>query len=176
MVFKVESDRVVRITYRILDSEGRLMEERSPEHSYEYLHGRAQIVGPVERVLEGKTAGFQAEVMVTPTDGYGNYDPSLVADLPRDRFPAKVDVAVGMKFSTQGPSGASMTVRVIEVDDESVTVDGNHPLAGLDLVFDVKILNVREATSEELDAGRVGAESVEDDLMSDGDTGSGTVH
>lgn len=154
MVVKVENDCVVRIAYRISDVDGHLMEERTPDHAYEYLHGRAQIVGPVERALEGKTPGFQAEISITPRDGYGEYDPALVTEVSRDLLPTDIEIAVGMKFSTQTASGVSLTVRVIEIEDDIVTLDGNHPLAGLELIFDVKVLSVRAATELEKSNGR----------------------
>lgn len=142
MAFRVESGRKVRLSYRILDKEGRLLEERTPEHPYEYEQGSGQIVAPVERALNGKTAGFKAEVHVNPRDGYGEYDPGLVAELPLSSFPNCDQLKVGMKYNTLGPSGQKMTVRVIDVEDDLVTVDGNHPLAGLELVFEVQILEV----------------------------------
>lgn len=156
MAIRIELDRVVKLVYRIVDGAGRVLEDRSPENPYEYLHGRGQIVGPVERAVEGKTAGFQAEVQVTPREGFGEYDPSLVVEIPRSRFPAGVDVRADMKFNTMGPSGSMITVRVVEVDDETVTVDGNHPLAGVAVVFDLRVLDVREASADEIESGRVG--------------------
>lgn len=166
MAIKVEANRVVKIAYRITDASGRLLEERTPENAYEYIQGGGQIVAPVERALHGRTAGFSTEVSCTPRDAYGEYDPSLVAEIPRAKFPAGGAVEVGMKFNTLGPGGNNVIVRVIEVDDAVVTVDGNHPLAGLDLIFDVRVLDVREATEHELSEGRVHAAS----------SGRGAVH
>jgi FKBP-type peptidyl-prolyl cis-trans isomerase SlyD len=144
MALRIEPGRIVRIAYRIVDSNNRLLEEFTPEKPYEYRHGEGQIVGPIERALLGKTAGFRAEVPVTPRDGYGDYDPSLVGDWPRSRFPNSSQIKVGMKFNTIGPDSRQITIRVIDVDDDKVSVDGNHPLAGLDLVFVIQVLEVRE--------------------------------
>jgi len=148
MAFRVESGSKVRISYRILDGDGRLLEERTPENPYEYEQGSEQILAPVERALDGKTAGFKTELHLSPAEGYGDYDPGLVADLPRASFPNRDQLKVGMKFNTRGPSGQAMTVRVIDVEDDVVTVDGNHPLAGLELVFEVQILEVLEGAGE----------------------------
>lgn len=153
---KIEKDRVVKISYRLLDTGGRVLEERSPETPYEYMQGRGQIVPPVERELEGKTAGFTASVAVSPREGYGDYQPSLVADIPRASFPRDLELRVDMKFNTHGVNGEPMTVRVVEISRDAVTVDGNHPLAGLDLIFEVRVLDVRAASLDEEQTGRPG--------------------
>ena len=155
MAIRIANDKVVTIAYRLLDSDGRLLEEKTPEAPYEYVHGRGLIVPPVERALEGKTAGFRAEISITPRDGYGEYDANLVGEIPRSHFPPGVELSVGMKFDTQNALGQKHTVRVLEIEDEMVTVDGNHPLAGLELVFEVRVLDVRDASGEEKESGRV---------------------
>ena len=151
---KITGDKVVRITYRIIDKDGRLLEERTPENSYEYLHGRGHIVPPVEFRLEGKTIGFRDEIFVSPREAYGDYQPNLVAELKRAHFPLDSKVEVGMKFNTLNANGQSVVVRIIEIEDDRITVDGNHPLAGLELIFEVRVLGVREATADELTSGR----------------------
>ena len=170
MAIKIDQTCWVTIAYRISDLEGRLLEERTPEHPYEYLQGSGQINGPVERALEGKTAGYRTEITVTPRDSYGEYDATLVAEVPLSNFPPHTDPQVGMKFNTTASDGATLTVRVIEVTEDSVTVDGNHPLAGLELVFSVQVLDVREASKSEL--------GEEDETGASGGIrgGSGTMH
>lgn len=153
----IELDRIVKLTYRLLDADGRVLDERTPANPYEFMAGRGQIVAPVERAILGKTAGFRCEVHVTPREGYGDYKPDLVVDIPRTSFPADLEIEVDMKFNTQDPNGDPMTVRVIEVSKSVVTVDGNHPLAGLELDFEVRVLDVRAASEEELQLGRPGA-------------------
>ncbi len=154
---QIEKDRIVKLSYRLMDTSGRLLEERTPENPYEYMQGRNQVVTPVEKAIEGMAAGFTARVPVAPADGYGDYHPGLVIDIPRSNFPEKVEVKVDMKFNTHGENGQPMTVRVIEVRKDVVTVDGNHPLAGLDLIFEVKVLDVRAASRDETESGRPGA-------------------
>ncbi|MES2966021.1 MAG: peptidylprolyl isomerase [Bdellovibrionota bacterium] len=149
MAITIEEGRVVQLSYRIVDQSGRVLDERTPEQPYEYIHGQAQIVPPVERAVKGRTAGYTCEVSVAPRDAYGDYNPGLVIDIPRSNFPATTGVEVGMKFNTTDPEGRTLAVRVIEVGDEVVTVDGNHPLAGLDLIFEVKVLSVREPSPAE---------------------------
>lgn len=174
MALKITADRVVSITYRITDTEGRVLDECTPAQPYEYLHGRGQIVAPVERLLEGKTAGFTGEVSVSPRDAYGEYNPALVAELPRSHFPRDLDIQVGMKFNTVAPDGRAVTVRVTAVEGDKVTIDGNHPLAGINLIFELKVLDVREATADELEKGRI-AEIIVKKSGYSGE-GSGTLH
>ncbi|HVK60813.1 MAG TPA: peptidylprolyl isomerase [Bdellovibrionales bacterium] len=169
MSLPVETDRVVKLTYRILTEDGRVLEEKTPENPYEYLQGHNQIVGPVERAVEGKTAGFRCEVNVTPRDGYGDYKPDLVTELPVSHFPAGVELKVGMKFGTRTAEGQAMTIRILEIEGDVVTVDGNHPLAGLELIFEVRVLDVREASEGEIEAGRPG-------VSLSSSSGSGSLH
>jgi FKBP-type peptidyl-prolyl cis-trans isomerase SlyD len=149
MAITIEEGRVVQLSYRIVDSNGRVLDERTPEQPYEYIHGQSQIVPPVERAVKGRTAGYTCEVSVAPRDAYGDYNPNLVIDIPRSNFPTSVEVKVGMKFNTTDPEGRTLAVRVIELSDDVITVDGNHPLAGLDLIFEVKVLSVREPSPAE---------------------------
>jgi len=165
MALRIEPGRIVRLAYRILDSDGRVLEEFTPEQPYEYRQGEGQIVGPVERALAGKTAGFRAEISVTPRDGYGDYDPSLVGELPLSGFPNGIQIKVGIKFNTIGPDLRNITIRVIGVDEDVVSVDGNHPLAGLDLVFAIQVLEVLEGEPNESEA-RDNAQSL--DVLKDG--------
>jgi FKBP-type peptidyl-prolyl cis-trans isomerase SlyD len=157
MATKIKQNTVVRLVYRLTDSDGRLIEDRTPENPFEFLQGLGQVVAPVERAIEGKTAGFRCEVTVSPRDGYGEYDPSLVVEIPQEEFPEGRTIEVGMKFNTMGPRGKPVVVRVIAAEDGVVTVDGNHPLAGLELIFELRVLDVREATETEIETGRIGS-------------------
>lgn len=156
MSVMIEKDRIVKLTYRLLDTSGRLLEERTPENPYEYMQGRGQIVPPVERALDGKTVGFTDRISVLPNEGYGDYHPGLVIDIPRKSFPPGVELKADMKFNTHGENGEPMAVRVIDIRKDVVTVDGNHPLAGIELLFEVKVLDVRAASNDETEIGRPG--------------------
>lgn len=168
MAIRVAKDRVVTLAYRLTDSDGRLIEDRTPENPFEYIQGLGHVLPAIERVLEGKTAGFQWEIQVPPRDAYGAYKSSLVAEVPASHFPHASDVAVGMKFNTVGPDGGAITVRVIEVKEDMITIDGNHPLAGIELVFALRVLGVREATEDEIECGAVQSQSKR--------SGSGGLH
>ena len=119
-----------------------------------YLHGAHNIVPGLEKALEGKTVGDKLSVTVEPAEGYGDHDEALMQELPRSMFTGVDKIEVGMEFHAQTEMGQQV-VAVTKVDDETVTVDSNHPLAGQNLHFEVEITEVREASKEELDHGHV---------------------
>ncbi len=152
---KVQVNSVVTITYLLTDDQGNQLEARTPDEPAVYIHGHGQLLPALEDALEGKTPGFTAKVHVKPDHAYGEYQPDLVVDMPRSSFPASIDIKVGMKFNTSGPTGKPQIVRVTEFDDRVVTVDGNHPLAGVPLNFEIRLIDVRPATNEEKKTGEI---------------------
>jgi FKBP-type peptidyl-prolyl cis-trans isomerase SlyD len=112
----------------------------------------------VEVAIAGKDVGYKAIIEVTSEDGYGEYDPTLLAKVEKNRFPKDLELQVGMKFDTEGPDGDVTVVEVVEMDEKTVTIDGNHPLAGVDLKFELEIYSVRKATAEEIEHGHAHGE------------------
>ena len=151
---QIEAQKVVTLNYTLTDNEGNLIDE-SKDGSFAYLHGASNIIPGLENALVGKTAGEALSVAVEPAEGYGDRDPEKTQSVPRNMFPEDTDIDVGMQFHAQGPNGETMVVTVAAVEDDSITVDGNHPLAGVALNFAVEIMDVREASAEELDHGHV---------------------
>lgn len=152
---RVAKDTVVSLRYELFDAEGELLEKI--EEPVSYLHGGYDGIFPlVEEALHGKDVGEHCEVRMEPDDAFGEYDHTLVQVEPRSAFPA--EVAVGMQFEG-GPEDEDeedyMLYTVVDVTDDEVTVDGNHPLAGKTLVFSCTITGVRPATEEELEHGHV---------------------
>lgn len=119
-----------------------------------YLHGHGNIVPGLEKALTGKQVGDKLKVDVSAEEGYGPRVESLVQEVPRTAFQGVDEVKPGMQFQAESNMGP-MTVTVTQVSDDKVTVDGNHPLAGESLHFDVEITDVREATEEETEHGHV---------------------
>jgi len=152
---KIAKDMVVSLNYELFDSTGELLER--VEEQISYLHGGYDGIFPlVEEALHGKKIGDKISVTMPPDDAFGEYDHSMVAVESRNSFPK--DVAVGMQF--EGAPEASddedfILFTVLEVTDDEVTVDGNHPLAGKTLTFNCTVTNVRKATEEELAHGHV---------------------
>ncbi len=150
----VDKDKVVTISYQLFSlGEGQgpvLIEERTVDDPLEFLFGQGVLLPKVEEAIKGKSYGFQTEINLHARDAFGLHHPELQTWLEKDKFPKESGIQLGMKFQTQGPSGDVISVIVKEITDDKVMIDGNHPLAGLSLRFDIKILRVREATEAEL--------------------------
>lgn len=154
---EAEDDLVVRIQYQLFDGDGGLLEEVD-EEGLEYLHGHENIVPGLEEELEGLVEGDTFDVTVPPEEAYGEHMEELVSRVDRDTFPDDQELEPGMVFQATKDDAegeeASQFLVVRKIVGKEVEVDANHPLAGKTLQFDGEILNVREASDDELDAGR----------------------
>lgn len=151
---KIEKNKVVSIDYTLTDDQNEVLDSSEGGAPLAYIHGNGNLIPGLEKSLEGRTAGESIQVSVPPEEGYGVRDESKVGQVPREALAELGDVQPGMRFQAQGPHGVEV-MTVVEVSDESVTMDGNHPLAGETLQFDVTIRDVRDATPEELAHGHV---------------------
>ena len=151
---EIEKNRVVNLAYTLKDNDDNIIDQ-SDDGSFCYLHGASNIIPGLENALSGKSAGEELSVSVSPEDGYGTRDDQRIQDVPRNMFPPEQELEVGMQFNAQGPDGQAVMVAITRVESDTVTVDGNHPLAGVQLNFDVKIVEIRDATSEEIEHGHV---------------------
>lgn len=149
---QVSKDKVVSIDYTLRDDQGQVLDTSSGREPLPYLHGAQNIIPGLEAALEGKRVGDTLSVTVLPADAYGERDAELVQDVPRDRFQGVSQIEPGMQFQAQTPQGRRI-VTVTKVDDQNVTVDANHPLAGQTLHFEVTVKDVRQATPEEVQHG-----------------------
>jgi FKBP-type peptidyl-prolyl cis-trans isomerase SlyD len=150
----ITKNRVVSINYTLTDDHNNIIDSTSGSEPLDYLHGFENIIPGLERALEGKNQGDQFSVTIPAADAYGERDDKLIIDVPLDRFQGVDSVKKGMQFHAQTSGGFRM-VTVTKVAGENVTIDGNHPLAGLDLTFDVTVNAIREANAEELAHGHV---------------------
>lgn len=150
----VDKGTVVTLAYQLFSinesPQEILLEERSVDDPLEFIFGNGVLLPKVEEAIQGKGFGYETKIDLHPRDAFGLHDPQLQRFIPKNNFPKEMDLQLGMKFQTQGPSGDVISVIVKEIKDDEVLVDGNHPLAGLSLRFDIKIMRVREATEEEL--------------------------
>lgn len=151
---QIASRTVASFHYRLTDDAGQVLDSSEGREPLSYLHGQGQIVPGLEKALEGRQAGEQFEVDVIPEEGYGQRHEELVQEVPRETFQGVEDIQPGMQFQGRGPQGA-FTVTVTAVNDDTVQVDGNHPLAGKPLHFSIEVTDVRAATDEELAHGHV---------------------
>jgi FKBP-type peptidyl-prolyl cis-trans isomerase SlyD len=154
---KIGKERVVCIDYTIRLASGQVVETSIGSEPLTYLHGHKQIVPGVERAVEGLEDGTSLDIVVEPSEAYGERDAAGVFVVPRGAFPPGEDVGPGLMFSAHRPDGRTLTFRVVEANDELVLVDTNHPLAGETLHISVQVHDVRDATTEELVEGRAHA-------------------
>jgi FKBP-type peptidyl-prolyl cis-trans isomerase SlyD len=151
---QIESNSVVTLHYTLKDNEGNVIDQ-SDDGSFLYLHGAMNIIPGLENALTGKSAGDELSVTVSPEEGYGAKDPERIQEVPKEMFENYEDIAVGTQFHAQSPDGGAIVVTVTEVKEDVVVIDGNHALAGVDLNFDVKVIDVRQASEEEIAHGHV---------------------
>lgn len=171
----IEKDRVVSIRYTLKDDSGEVLDSSSSDSPLVYLHGNENIIPGLERELEGKETGASLKVTIKPADAYGEHSDKLIAEVPRSAFEGAGELSIGMQFHAQD-EGGSHVVTITDIQGDSVTVDGNHPLAGVTLHFDVSVLDVREATDEEKAAGTIDSGcscGCGDDCGDDEDCGGG---
>ncbi len=147
---QAEKNKVVTIDYTLKDNEGNLIDE-SNTGEFAYLHGANNIIPGLEKELEGKQAGDSVQVSIKPEDAYGEVDMAKIQQAPRSMFPQDVEIKPGMQFHAQTPDGQDVMVTVTAVEDDHVVIDGNHPLAGVTLNFDVTVRDVRDASAEEIE-------------------------
>lgn len=146
----ITKNSVVSFHYALSDNDGKLLDSSHGHDPFDYLHGSGMIVRGLESQLEGRKAGDKFKAVVSPAEGYGEFDLQLLQRVPLAKFGGQ-KVVEGMQFQ----AGQHGVFTVKEVTAQDVLLDGNHPLAGVTLNFDVEVTGVREATAEELDHGHV---------------------
>ena len=152
---KIQNNSAVSFHYSLTDDEGNSIDSSEGQEPLGYLHGAGNIIPGLEKALEGKSTGDSLTVAVEAAEGYGEVQKELIQEVPREAFQGIDSIELGMQFEAQTGQGGSVPVTVIEVTDKIITVDGNHPLAGKNLNFDVTIEEVREATEDELAQGHM---------------------
>lgn len=150
----IKNHSVVSFHYTLTDDQGNTLDSSAGKDPLTYLHGAGNIIPGLEKELEGKQVGDSLKVAVAPAEGYGEVHEGMIQQVPREAFGDNQDIQVGMRFEAQTDQGP-VSVVVTDVSETHVTVDGNHPLAGKTLHFDVSIQEIRDASPEEVDHGHV---------------------
>ncbi|MFO8044429.1 MAG: peptidylprolyl isomerase [Halomonas sp.] len=153
----IAQNSVVAFHYTLTNETGEVLDSSEGREPLTYLHGAGNIIPGLEKELEGRQAGDKLSAVVAPGEGYGEKQEQLVQEVPRDAFQGVEGIEPGMQFQAQTQGGPLM-VTVTSVEGDTVTVDGNHPLAGQTLNFAVEIASVREASEEEIEHGHVHGE------------------
>ena len=146
---KIEKDKWVNIHYTLTGEDGKVIDSSVGKEPLGYIHGRGYLIPGLEAELEGKEAGAKFKAVIEPKDAYGEFDPRMVMEVEREKFEGIDVIEVGQQFQVMTQGGPAI-VRVVEVGDDKVKIDGNHELAGKKITFDVEVVEVREPSEEEL--------------------------
>ena len=146
----IADNMFVAINYTLTLESGQEIDKSPEGQPLGFITGTGQIIPGLEKALMGRDAGDSAKLVVEPEDAYGPVKDDLLQEIPKNQFPSDIDVTPGMAFEAQGPSGPFMITVAKVNDNDTITVDLNHPMAGKQLHFDVNVVEVREPTAEEL--------------------------
>jgi len=154
----ITKNKVVSVSYCLKNMQGEELDRADSSKPLEYLHGSGNIVPGLENALDGLKVGDKKEVTVKPEDGYGEILADLKMEVERKMFPADQKIALGMRFMADLSDGKKHPFNIVDIKDDKVHIDGNHPLAGQTLQFSIEIMKVRDATPEELKHGHAHGE------------------
>jgi FKBP-type peptidyl-prolyl cis-trans isomerase SlyD len=151
---QVADNMAVSIHYTLTNDDGEVLDSSIGDEALVYLHGGGNIISGLEKALYGKVAGDKFNVRIAPEEAYGELMEEMIQVISRDMFEGIDNIEVGMQFHADVSSGSGV-VTVVNIEDDDITIDGNHPLAGLALTFDVEVIDVRAATEEEASHGHI---------------------
>lgn len=151
---KIKNDLVVSIHFGVAEVDGNALDSTENGAPLEYIQGAGYLVPGLEAELTGKEVGDKFDVKLEAQDAYGEFQEELVQQVPRNLFEGVDEIEVGMSFQADTDQGPR-TVEVTEVTEDMVSIDANHPLAGMALQFVGEVVGIREATAEELDHGHI---------------------
>ena len=157
MTLMIGQNSVVSMHYTLKNDDGDVMDTSEGKEPMVYLHGANNLIPGLEAELTGKTSGATFKTTIEPAQAYGEFSKELIQVISKSMFAGVESIEVGMSFVAQGEGGVQRQVRVVEVEGDDVTIDANNPLAGQTLHFDVNVIDVREATAQELEHGHVHA-------------------
>ncbi len=151
---QIEKNKVVSIDYTLKNDDGQILDTSEGKEPLNFIHGNGHLIPGLEEALAGKAKDDKLNVSIPPEKGYGKRSDQMIHTVDRSNFEKDVDIKVGMQFQAQMGQGVQL-LTVVKVEDDKVTLDGNHPLADQTLHFDVDVKDVREASAEELEHGHV---------------------
>ena len=151
---QVADNTAVSIHYTLTNDDGEVLDSSIGDEALVYLHGGGNIISGLEKALHGKATGDKFNVRIPAEDAYGELMDEMVQVISREMFEGIDNIEVGMQFHADVSSGTGV-VTVVNIDGDDITIDGNHPLAGLALTFDVEVIEVRAATQEEMAHGHI---------------------
>jgi FKBP-type peptidyl-prolyl cis-trans isomerase SlyD len=157
-MLKVEENRVVTFDYTLTDDSGAVLDTSENSEPLSYIHGSGEIIPGLEAELLGKTVGAKFKATIKPEDAYGLRLDDCIRKIPKEQLSHLSGIELGMQLQAYDEQGMQI-LTVVEIGDSEITLDANHPLAGQTLHFDVEIVEIRDATDEELAFGLHGCGS-----------------
>ena len=151
---QISNNTAVSIHYTLTNEEGEIIDSSVGNEVLSYLHGTGSIIVGLEKVLDGRSVGDVFTAHIPASDAYGKILEDRVLVISRDMFEGIDNIEVGMQFHADVSEGPGV-VTVIAIDGENITIDGNHPLAGMPLHFEIEVIDVRPATEEEIEHGHI---------------------
>lgn len=146
-------NKVVTLNYTLSDDQGNLIQTTKEYGPFVYLSGGNQILPKLEEAIDSMIIGGKKIIELNSTDAYGDFDENAIQFVKKNVFPEGANVEPGLEYMAHNPEGHAVPFVIKEVKDDDVTIDFNHPLAGKNLNFDVELVDVRDATAEELQHG-----------------------
>ncbi len=154
----IEQNKVITLNFTLTDDHGNVLDSTEKGGPFSYISGSNMVLPKLEEAVNGMLIGSKKALKLEAKDGYGNYNDDAIQVVGKENFPEDFVLEVGMEYMASNPDGVQMPFVISNVDGEEITVDFNHPLAGKNLNFDIELLNVRDATAEELSHGHVHGE------------------
>ena len=154
---EIKNNQVVEMDYTLKNTNGDIIDSSEGVGPLSFIMGKQNIIPGLEAEIAKKSVGDEFSVVISPEDAYGPRNEAMIQAVPKEQFGEDADnVQLGSHFHVQDQNGQPLVVEVIEIRENEIVLDGNHPMAGETLHFDVKILSTREATEEELERGHLG--------------------
>lgn len=151
----IEVNKVVTLNFTLTDDTGNVLDSTNQGGPFSYITGRGMVLPKLEEAVSIMMIGTKKQLRLDAADAYGNYNEQIVQVVGKENFPKDFVLEVGMEYMESNPEGVQMPFTIIEVNDDEITIDFNHPFAGINLNFDLELLDVRDATAEELAHGHV---------------------
>ena len=151
----IEANKVVTMNFTLTDETGNVLDSTKSGGPFSYISGKGMVLPKLEEAVSGMIIGTKKQLKLEAKDGYGEYNDDAVQAVGKENFPEDFVLEAGMEYMASNPDGVQMPFIITNVEDETITIDFNHPLAGKNLNFDLELLDVREATPEELSHGHV---------------------
>ena len=149
----IESNKVVTINFTLKDSDGNVLESTENKEPFSYLSGNSQILPKLEEGVNQMLIGGKKDIKIDAANAYGEYNNEAIQQINKKEFPENINLEEGMRLIANSPDGKQMPFIINKIEENEVTVDFNHPLAGKDLEFNVELIDIRDATPEELSHG-----------------------